>query len=359
VKAEAVKQGILTAEGAARLPDAEAAPLIFRSGLSTAAFVTDLSGRGLGLAIVAEKVGRFGGSVSVESRKGEGTAFTLTLPVTLATFRGILVRTGEQLFLVPTTSIVRAGRARPGDLRTVEGKTTVDSAGRPVALVPLGEVLGVASRREGGRDQPQAPPYLVVEGPEGVVAFLVDEVLGEREGIVKGLGSQLQKVPNLAGATLLGNGRVVPILDVPGLLRSAWSVREAAAPAAADPEARRKARVLVAEDSVTARSLLRNILESAGYEVKTAVDGLEALGLLLEGDFDVLVSDVEMPRMDGFELTGRVRQDRRLADLPVVLVTALASAEDRRRGLDAGANAYIVKGSFEQDSLLDAIRRLS
>ncbi len=363
VKAEAVKQGILTAEGAGRLSDAEAAPLIFRSGLSTAAFVTDLSGRGLGLAIVAEKVARLGGAVSVESRKGEGTAFTLTLPVTLATFRGILVRTGEQLFLVPTTAIVRAGRARPDDVRTVEGKPTVVSAGQPVAVVPLGEVLGVPSRREGTEDERRAArrasPYLVVEGAEGVVAFLVDEVLGEREGLVKGLGSQLHKVPNIAGATLLGNGRVVPILDVPDLLRSAASARAAPEPGATGESARQRTRVLIAEDSVTARSLLRNILESAGYDVKTAVDGLDALGQLREHDFDLLVSDVEMPRVDGFELTERIRQDRRLAELPVVLVTALASAEDRRHGLDVGANAYIVKGSFEQDSLLDAIRRLS
>ena len=164
----------------------------------------------------------------------------------------------------------------------------------------------------------------------------------------------------MAGATVLGSGRVVPILDVADLLKSATEAGAAARPAdapAEDPE-RTKRSILVAEDSITSRALLKNILETAGYEVRTAVDGAEAFAALKTATFDLLVSDVDMPRMNGFGLTAKVRSDPKLAGLPVVLVTALGSREDRERGIDAGANAYIVKSSFDQSNLLEVLRRL-
>lgn len=164
----------------------------------------------------------------------------------------------------------------------------------------------------------------------------------------------------MAGATVLGNGRVVPILDVPDLLKSAAEVGAQARPADARPSEpeRKQMSILVAEDSITSRSLLKNILETAGYEVKTAVDGAEAFATLKTAKFDLLVSDVDMPRLNGFGLTAKIRSDPSLADLPVVLVTALGSREDRERGIDVGANAYIVKSSFDESDLLEVLRRL-
>jgi two-component system chemotaxis sensor kinase CheA len=197
---------------------------------------------------------------------------------------------------------------------------------------------------------------VVVTAGEKRIAFGVEAVLGVQEVLVKPLGRPLVRVRNIAGATVLGSGTAVLILNAADLLHSAANVRPVAksAPALA---VERKA-LLVVEDSITSRMLLKNILESAGYRVRTAVDGLDALSLLKTEPFDGVVSDVEMPRLNGFGLTDRIRADRKLAELPVVLVTALGSQEDRERGVDVGANAYIVKSSFDQSNLLEALRRL-
>ena len=177
---------------------------------------------------------------------------------------------------------------------------------------------------------------------------------------MKTLGKQLIRVRNIAGATVLGTGRVVPILNVPDLIASAVRTSGAGMHAAAVPSeeaGKRRKSVLVAEDSITSRTLLKNILETAGYQVETAVDGVEALTKLRSGEFDLVVSDVDMPRMNGFVLTEKIRADKKFLELPVILVTALESREDREHGIDVGANAYIVKSSFDQSNLLEIIRR--
>ena len=188
----------------------------------------------------------------------------------------------------------------------------------------------------------------------------VDRVVNEQEILVKSLGKQLSRVPNIAGATVLGSGEVVPILNISDLLKSAEKSYAGYSPKLFEQKdnAEQIKSILVAEDSITARTLLKNILELAGYQVKTAVDGLEGFSALQEGNFDLVVSDVEMPRMNGFDLTARIRTDKRLAEIPVVLVTALESTEDRKRGIDVGANAYLVKSSFDQGNLLEVIHRL-
>jgi two-component system chemotaxis sensor kinase CheA len=176
--------------------------------------------------------------------------------------------------------------------------------------------------------------------------------------LVKSLGSQLARVKNIAGATILGNGRVVPVLNVADLFKSALKFEfRSSAPEKGSPAT--KISVLVVEDSITARTLMKNILETAAYTVRTAVDGVDAINALKDQNFNIVVSDVEMPRMNGFDLTARIRADRKLRDLPVVLVTALESREDKERGVDVGANAYIVKSSFDQSNLLEVIGRLT
>jgi two-component system chemotaxis sensor kinase CheA len=201
---------------------------------------------------------------------------------------------------------------------------------------------------------------LVVVGAAGrQVAFEVDSVLGDQEILLKPLGRCLIRVRNILGGAILANGEIAPVLNVTDLVKSAAKVRPAsAADHAGDEEAASQGNILVVEDSITARGLLRGILEAAGYRVKTAVDGMEAWATLNLESFDLVVSDIEMPRMNGLELTERIRNHRKFADLPVVLVTALESPEDRERGAEVGANAYILKGGFEQGTLLAAVKRL-
>jgi two-component system, chemotaxis family, sensor kinase CheA len=244
----------------------------------------------------------------------------------------------------------------------VEGRRTLALNGRAVALVDLAEILRLPAGQR--HDRAGAPSVALVLGAgEQTVAVAVNEVLDEREVLVKRFNKPLSRVRNIAGATILGSGEVVPILNVPDLLKSA---RGAGAPAATpdatalDPAQAQAAakRILVAEDSITSRMLLKGILESAGYAVSTAVDGIDAFTTLRAEPFDLVVSDVEMPRLSGFDLTARIRADQRLAELPVVLVTALESREDRERGVEVGANAYLVKSSLDQEDLLAALRRL-
>jgi two-component system, chemotaxis family, sensor kinase CheA len=358
VKDSSVRQGLITAQEAQRLDPAQALALIFQSGVSTSPIVTQLSGRGLGLAIVREKAQKLGGEVSVESGPGTGSVFRIELPSVRATFRGILVEAAGRLLVVPTEQVERAMRAAPGDILTVEGRDTISLGGRALPLVRLAEVLELPDA-DGEAQAAQAQQLLVLGSGEQRVAFIVDAVLDEREVLVKPLRKPLVRVRNVAAVTVLGSGQVVPILAVEDLLRSA---RKLAGPGTRASQARpvkRKARaILVAEDSITSRMLLKGILESAGYRVRTAVDGMEAFQLLREERFDLVVSDVEMPRLNGFDLTARIRADAKLAELPVVLVTALETRQDRERGIDAGANAYIVKSSFDQSDLLEAVRRL-
>jgi two-component system chemotaxis sensor kinase CheA len=365
VRAAALKLGIL-ASGKDQAPQEHDTrselELVFRSGVSTSPIITDLSGRGLGLAIVREKVEKLGGAVTLENRPGEGTTFRMILPIIRAPFRGVVVRVDEHLFVLPSVQVERVLRFRPEDVKTMENRETLVVEGRATALVRLCDTLALPVRKtpeENGSGQAVLIGTLIGSADKRI-ALRVDEVLDEQEVLAKSLGKQLTGVRNVSGAAVLGSGWVVPILDVADLLISATAVSTAArlVPApATEPEDGKKS-ILVAEDSITSRSLLKNILETAGYEVRTAVDGAEAFAMLKTEDFDLLVSDVDMPRLNGFGLTAKVRADAKLADLPVVLVTALGTREDRERGIDAGANAYIVKSSFDQSNLLEVLRRL-
>ncbi len=359
IRAAITKLGMVTAEEAERLDDPRLLAFVFESGVSTTPIITDISGRGLGLAIVREKVDRLGGRVSLESRPDAGTTVSVVLPLTVAAFRGILVGIGDGLFVFPTSHVERVLRVAAEEIKTVENRETIQVKGETVSLVRLATTLKLgrqAAPNGGGGKLP-----VVVLGSAGKrMAFLVDAVLSEQEVLVKSLGRQMARVQKIAGVAVLGTGKVVPILDAPELLRAAVEAPAGpAVPVGTPAEAKAKQQsILVVEDSITARTLLKNILEAAGYSVKTAVDGVDAFTTLKTEEFDLVVSDVDMPRMNGFDLTARIRSDKTLAELPVVLVTALESREDRERGIDVGANAYLVKSSFDQSNLLEVVRRL-
>ena len=353
VKAAAGRLGLVPALDTDKLDEREMLALISQSGFSTSPIITEISGRGLGLAIVREKVERLGGTVALETRADAGTTFRIVLPLTLATFRGVVVRAGDRLFIIPAVSVERVARVASTDIRTVENRETIPIDGQAAPLAWLSDVLELP------RAEPADNAQAVVLGL-GVdrIAFRVDAVLAEQEVMVKGLGRQLARVRNVAGASVLGTGQVVPVLNVSDLMKSAMKSAPRVAPAAAKAAEAAKRSILVVEDSITSRALLKNILEAAGYSVATAVDGIDAYTALKTGAFDLIVSDVEMPGMNGFDLTTKVRSDKRFAQMPIVLVTALESSEHRERGIDVGANAYIVKSSFDQSNLLEIIRRL-
>jgi len=363
VRDAALKNGLLSHDDADKLTEEEGLLLIFRSGLSTAPIITDLSGRGLGLAIVLEKIEKLGGSISVETAPDKGMILRIQLPLILATFRGILIEVGKRLFVLSTGNVERVARIRRSEIKTVENRETVRLYEETLSLVPLGSALGLTPAGDAG-EQTEDMVIAVLSAAGTRLAFSLDRILGEQEFLLKALGDQLVRVRNIAGATVLGTGEVVPVLNVTDLIKSAVRFSDSGMPARTEPGRERIAEterlsVLVVEDSITSRTLIRNILEFAGYRVTTAVDGIDAMTVLRTDKFDLVVSDVEMPRMNGFDLTARIRADKKLADLPVILVTALESREDRERGIDVGANAYIVKSSFDQSNLLDVIKRVA
>ena len=358
VKEAAVEHSVITGNQADVLSEADALMLIFQSDVSTSPLITEISGRGLGMAIVREKVEEAGGRVALETERDRGTTFRITLPLTLATFKGIVIEAGGDLFVVPTASVERVLRVRAEDIQTVENKDTLLHDGRVLPLVRLDDVLSLARRGEGLVDAEYSPVFILGTA-EKRIGFRVDAILDEQEVLVKSLGRPLVRVRNVSGATVLGSGKPVPILNTADLVKSA--VRLGDTPAAVASEGApnpQKASILVAEDSITSRMLLKNILESAGYRVTTAVDGMDAFAVFRTQSFDLVVSDVDMPRMSGFDLTAKIRAEPTRADTPLILVTARDTREDRERGIDVGASAYIVKSSFDQSNLLAAVRRL-
>jgi two-component system chemotaxis sensor kinase CheA len=359
VRRSALARRVISADNVNAIDDRAAAQLIFEPHVSTSTVVTRVSGRGLGLAIVRESVKRLGGTVSVESGRGAGMQFSMVLPSLLATFRGVLIEAARQSFVVPMSHVEKVIRVAPEEIGTIEGRPTVSLGGRAVAFTRLHDVLGLPAADSDGSDS-QTLTLMILGSGDHRIAFAVDAVLDEQEVLVKPLRKPLSRVRNIGGATMLPSGQMAAILNVPDLLtsaRHAGVTMPAVRSTVSDVQPTRRS-ILVAEDSITSRMLMKTILESAGFTVTTAVDGLEAFTLLRAHQFDLLVSDVDMPRLNGFELTARVRADARLASLPVILVTALETVEDRGRGIDVGADAYIGKSTFDQRDLLATVRRL-
>jgi two-component system chemotaxis sensor kinase CheA len=372
VKGKAIEKGLITAENAEGMTEREALWLIFRSGFSTKQEVTDLSGRGVGMDVVREHIERLHGMIDVESTLGEGSKFTLSVPLSVATTRCLLVKAGEQTFGIPITNVERIVRLSAEDIGHTEGHEAIRIDERPMALLRLGDVLGIPTEELEGANQ----PAIILGSADRRAAFLVDGLLGAQEIATKTLPKPLIRVRHIAAATIVGTGEVVPILNVLDLLRASAKSTPAAAPRktakaeaavdsprsagkkAAKAAPAEKQSILVVDDSVTIRTFEKALLEAAGYDVTAASDGLEAWNMVQSKIPDLIVSDVEMPNMTGFELTEKVRGDHKLKGMPLILVTTLSSDEDRKRGIDAGADAYVIKGSAEQDHLLETVRRL-
>lgn len=361
LKTAALKLGIVNPEEVMNLNKNEILNLIFYSGLTTSLIITDISGRGLGLAIVKSVIEKLNGTISIETKETEGTTFRITLPIKLTTFSGILVKEKGHLFIIPTSGVEKVIKIKSSMIKTVENKRTIQFENLTIPLVSLNAILSIApGKKESYKDEKR---YAVIISTSGTyTGIMVDEVIKQEETLVKNFTKPLLKVKNMLGASSLASGELVPVVDLRDLSKSAFSVKAGHLSQPSEikklgKEEENKS-ILLVEDSITARTLLKNILEGAGYNVKTAVDGIDAFTKLRTEKFDVVVSDVEMPRMNGFELTSKIRADKRLSELPVVLVTALESKEDREKGIEVGATAYIVKSTFEQSNLLEVIERV-
>ena len=361
VKKAALKAGIIGADETETISDDEAMRLIFVSGLSTSSIITDITGRGVGMDVVRKNVESLHGHVDVDSTPGQGTKMTLVLPLTLATTQELLVQVGDQIYGIPISSVERIQRISPQDISTVEGKEAIVVDDEPISLVYLSDVLELGRQKEEVRPD-QKMPVVILSAGRKRIAFLVDGVVGQQESVVKSLGKQLSRVRNVAGATILGTGQVIMTLNSSDLVKSARGMAGRTSITARISQAKVKevaqSTILVVDDSLTTRNLEKNILETAGYETKVAADGVEALSVLQSDHCDLVVSDILMPEMDGFELTAAIREQSAFKEIPVILVTALESREDKERGIEVGADAYIVKSSFDQETLLEAVEQL-
>jgi two-component system chemotaxis sensor kinase CheA len=284
--------------------------------------------------------------------------------MTLATFRGILVKVKEFMYLLPTMNVERVIKVKQEEIKSIENHETIRIDEQIVSVVDLGEVLGLPEHKYSGslgsvlQEKGQIRMVVLISG-EYRIAFKVDEVDDEQQVLVKGLGRLLKRVRNVSGATILGTGKVIPVLNISDLMKSALRINGRKDEITTDKSISSIIpNILVAEDSITSRTLIKNILEMAGYKVTTAVDGADAFTKALAGDFDIIVSDVDMPKMSGFELTSKIKNDKKLNEVPVVLITALESREDREHGIEVGADAYIIKSSFDQGNLLEIIKKL-
>ncbi len=350
VRSAAAARGIADATAS----NAELFSLLYEPGFTTRGVVTPLSGRGVGLDVVRQRVAEMHGRVEVESRPGRGARFTLIVPFDLSIVRGLIIRAGDVPFVIVTTAILRLQRVASADLRAAAGRLYLPDGSGLVPLADLDAVLGLSRRPRGAASEDGPRPCVVLAAGDRRLALRVDALIEERDVVIRPLGARVRRAAFVSGATVIGDGEVAPVLDVADLVRLA---RPAQSHEAASVPQRK--RVLVVDDSVTTRQLERSILEAAGYDVDVARDGEEAWDRLAAGEgFDLVVSDVEMPRLDGFQLAARVRSTTRTARLPVVLVTARDSDADRRRALEVGASAYVVKGGFDQEALLDILEQL-
>ena len=360
IKRAAAKRGLASDEALLAMSSAQIQALIFNPGMSTAAFVTDVSGRGVGMNVVRANVERLKGSIELQSTAGKGTSIRILLPVTLATVRVLIVEVNGHPYGLPAEYVQVLRMVAPADVFTVEGRDAVIHQGRPVSVARLADLLELpqAAERNNARDAPAASPCVVLSPGSEPFGVFVDALLDEQEVVLKPQSALLERVRNVAGATILDSGEICMVLNAQDLL---GSIRKGATPAAV-PEtgqaAATKKAILLAEDSITTRTQEARILENAGYDVVTAADGLEAWNKLATRAFDAVVTDVLMPNLDGLGLAERIRREPKYAELPVILVTSLASNEDKRRGLEAGANAYITKPAFDQQVLLDCLERL-
>ena len=337
------------------LTDEEALQLVLEPGFSTAPRLTQQAGRGVGMDVVASEVKRLGGGLFIESSPARGARFTIRLPFTLAITQALIVRTHDEFYALPVATVEGVARIPASEARAhlAEDQPTFEYGGHLFRFQHLGSFLG-----SGPSDLPEtdvAVPVILVRAGEHSTALVTDELIGSREIVVKSVGPQVASVRGVSGATILGDGRIVIILDMGALVRSEW--RSRAADASVRPTRDDRIFALVVDDSITVRRVTQRFLERNGMRVMTAKDGVEAMALLQEHAPDVILLDIEMPRMDGYEVAAQVRNDARLADIPIIMITSRVGDKHRARAIELGVDDYLGK-PYQESQLLDAIEPL-
>ncbi len=353
IRAKARQMGLL--RPGQDLTDEEALQLVLEPGFSTAPRLTQQAGRGVGMDVVATEVKRLGGGLYIESTPGRGARFTIRLPFTLAITQALIVRTHDEFYALPVATVEGVARIPATEVRAhlTEDQPTFDYGGHLFRFQYLGSFLG-----SGPSELPETDvsvPVILVRAGEHSTALVTDELVGSREIVVKSVGPQVASVRGISGATILGDGRIVIILDMGALVRSEW--RSRAPDVSVRPTRDDRIFALVVDDSITVRRVTQRFLERNGMRVMTAKDGVEAMALLQEHTPDVILLDIEMPRMDGYEVASHVRNDARLADIPIIMITSRVGDKHRARAIELGVDDYLGK-PYQESQLLDAIEPL-
>ena len=356
----ALQKGVIDQNQLGAMSDQEIPYLILEAGFSTKEVVTDTSGRGVGMDVVKQQVDKMRGDILIETQVNIGTTFTLQLPLTLANQQLCMVQVEGSHFAFPTTSIKTAQLILSSQIMSVANKPAIVYEGEIIPMVYLHDVLKMNG--SGHRDREETRVVVITQGIQQI-AFAVDKFEAVTVMVINGLSQHLNTVPNVAGISIMGNGEVAFVLNIPDLMKNAeiGAIRRemlSQTSTLSVPERPVVKSILVVEDSVMVRELERNILESAGYEVDVAIDGVEAVEKMEQKTYELVVSDIQMPRMDGYEFISKYKSDERHKHIPAVIVSTLAKEEEKRKGFEAGADRYIVKSAFDKNTLLTAVEDL-
>jgi chemosensory pili system protein ChpA (sensor histidine kinase/response regulator) len=353
IRAKAYEKGLLKPDS--KVTDSEIMDLILTPGFTTAGTVTQSAGRGVGMDVVANEVKKLGGSLRISSVTGQGTNFTVRLPFTLAITQALIVRTGDEVYALPLPTVEGVARIARADLEAMlsQSEPSYEYGEETYRFRHLGMYLGGQSAKLPEDDA--FVPVILVRAGEHSAALLTDEMLASREIVVKSVGPQLASVRGISGATILGDGRIVLILDIAALVRTGAPVVElkSAAPTPSDD----RPLAMVVDDSITVRRVMERFLERNGMRVVTAKDGMDAISLLQDHKPDIILLDIEMPRMDGYEFASHVRNDERVSDVPIIMITSRVGDKHRARAIEIGVNDYVGK-PYQDAKLLEAIQRL-
>ncbi|WP_019508608.1 response regulator [Pleurocapsa sp. PCC 7319] len=358
IKKTAIRRNMSTEAELAVMSSSEIQSLIFASGFSTRTEITELSGRGVGLDVVRANVERLKGSIQVASTPGNGCKFQVRLGTSLAITRVLIVGVSDNFYAIPVEYIANMLAISRSDIYTIKDSEVINFEERPISIVQLGSLLQLPTGNQAQTTRATDKLLCVVLSLDNDFLGLIVDAFVDRQDIVfKPQSKLLKRIPNIAGATILGSGEVCMILNPPDLLHSLrnGSWQDVSLPAKSKAT---KNKLLLVEDSVIIRTQMQRLLKGAGYDVTLAENGLEGLQKVQEQNFDIVLSDVEMPGMNGFEMTATIRQNSKYNQLPIVLITTLASPEDKRRGKEVGANAYLTKGDFEQQVLFQTLKQL-
>ncbi|MEW6494949.1 MAG: hybrid sensor histidine kinase/response regulator [Cyanobacteriota bacterium] len=362
IKRAAVHCGIRSPKELAQMSTAQIQALIFAPGFSTRMAVTEISGRGVGLDVVRANVERLKGNIQVEFTQGLGCLFRITLNSSLAITDALIVQVEPNPYAIPVSFVEAMQLVSPQEIFANKGNQTLPFQGESVSVTWLADLLGlpvkVPTSTKALHAASKTIPCIILRIGSERLALLVDTILEQQNIVLKPQSQLLKRIRNISGATILGTGEVCMVLNPPDLFKSARKAIASVTVKELTEQAQVKQKILLVEDSIPIRTQMKRILESAGYEVTAAVDGQDGFNKLRAGSFVAVVSDVQMPNLDGLGLAAKIRQLQEYKDLPVILVTTLASEEDKRQGHQAGANAYITKGDFDQGVLLDTLRRL-